>query len=178
MAHHTRVRWRAVRVTLASLLLAAIMASAAHAVEPGERLADPNQEIRARALSTEFRCLVCQNQSIDDSNAPLARDLRVLVREQISAGKSDADIIAYVVSRYGEFVLLRPRLTAQTALLWLTPLLLLAAAAAFLWHRRTLATVEPGPLSSDETKRLEALLQQPSATTDSSKPNLKPKSQT
>ena len=100
------------------------------AVEPGEQLADPPLEARARALSAELRCLVCQNQSIDDSNAPLAKDLRVLVREQIAAGKSDAEVMGFVVARYGEFVLLRPRFSWATALLWLAPLLLLGATAA------------------------------------------------
>jgi cytochrome c-type biogenesis protein CcmH len=132
------------------------------AVEPGERLTDPAQEARARALSAELRCLVCQNQSIDDSNAPLAKDLRMLVREQITSGKSDSEVLAFIVARYGEFVLLRPPLGLHTILLWLTPLLLLAG-AGFALHRirgqasRT-ATGSSAPLSADERKRLEALL--------------------
>ncbi len=139
-------------------VIAVSLATSAFAVEPGESLSDPAKEARARALSTELRCLVCQNQSIDDSNAPLARDLRVLVREQISAGKSDSEVLAYVVARYGEFVLLRPRFTVQTALLWLTPLLLLGAAGWFLWSRRTQTAGDVPPLNSDEQKRLDALL--------------------
>src|SRR5438445_3247097 len=91
------------------------------AVQPEELLTDPALEGRARTLSKELRCMVCQNQSIDDSDAPLARDLRVLVRERLQAGDSDRQVIDFLVARYGEFVLLRPRLSAHTALLWLGP---------------------------------------------------------
>ena len=97
----------------------------AHAVEPGEMLKDPALEARARKLSQELRCVVCQNQSIDDSNAPLAHDLRVIVRERLPAGDTDSQVLAFVEARYGEFVLLRPPFKPQTLLLWLTPLLLL-----------------------------------------------------
>ena len=136
----------------------------AHAVEPGEMLKDPALEARARHISQELRCLVCQNQSIDDSNAELARDLRVLVRERLAAGDSDAAVLAFVEARYGEFVLLRPRLRLHTLLLWLTPLLLLAGAAyALLRHARrrlspTGAAAEPAPLSPAEQQRLDELL--------------------
>ena len=99
-------------------------------MQPGEVLADPALEARARALSAELRCMVCQNQSIDDSDADLARDLRVLVRERLTAGDSDDEVIDYVVSRYGEFVLLKPRFSLRNALLWGAPLLLLLAAAS------------------------------------------------
>ncbi len=148
------------RLSYSTTLLALALSTAALAVEPGEQLADPRQEARARALSAELRCLVCQNQSIDDSNAPLAKDLRVLVREQITAGKTDKDVITYVVARYGEFVLLRPRLTWSTALLWLAPLLLLGATGYALYTRaRTSSTgVQPAPLSEAEEKRLKRLL--------------------
>ena len=127
-------------------------------------LKDPVLEARARHLSQELRCLVCQNQSIDDSNAELARDLRVLVRERLAAGDSDAAVLGFVEARYGEFVLLRPRLRLHTLLLWLTPLLLLAGAAFALFRhsRRRLsatgATAQPAPLSPAEQQRLEALL--------------------
>jgi cytochrome c-type biogenesis protein CcmH len=143
-----------------TLIAAMIVALPALAVEPGERLADPAQEARARALSVDLRCLVCQNQSIDDSNAPLAKDLRVLVREQIKAGKSDAEVMSYIVARYGDFVLLRPRFTAQTALLWLTPLLILGGVGYGLWRRRetTTARAEAAPLSPDEQRRLNDIL--------------------
>jgi cytochrome c-type biogenesis protein CcmH len=136
----------------------------AHAVQPDEILKDPALEARARHISQELRCLVCQNQSIDDSNAELARDLRLLVRERLSAGDSDAAVLAFVEDRYGEFALLRPRFSAHTLLLWLTPLLLLAGAAvAILRHTRrrlspTGTAPQPAPLSPDEQQRLEALL--------------------
>src|SRR5262245_4190290 len=150
---------RAARVLFAASFLAL---TPAHAVEPGEVLKDPALEARARHLSQELRCLVCQNQSIDDSNAELARDLRVLVRERLAAGDTDAAVLAFVEARYGEFVLLRPRLGWHTLLLWLTPLLLLAGAAyALLRHvrqNRSAAAAQPAPLSSAEQQRLEALL--------------------
>src|SRR5712664_1610180 len=101
--------------------MAAFAASNAYAVQPDEIMSDPAKESRARDLSRELRCMVCQNQSIDDSEAPLARDLRLLVRERIAAGDSDAQVIDFLVARYGEFVLLKPRLNAHTALLWLAP---------------------------------------------------------
>jgi len=108
------------------LLCGVVLGShAALAVEPGEMLADPGLEQRARVLSRELRCMVCQNQSIDDSAAPLAHDLRVLVRERLKAGDDDRQVLDFLVARYGEFVLLRPRFEWQTALLWLTPLIVL-----------------------------------------------------
>lgn len=152
---------------VAALLVACICCGVlvpgyAFAVEPSERLVNPLLENRARAISAELRCLVCQNQSIDDSSAPLARDLRVLVREQLLAGNSDADIMRFLVDRYGEFVLLRPRLSPQTALLWLSPLLLLVMVGFAMWRRvRTMTADEPDPargLSSDETKQLDHIL--------------------
>ena len=107
--------------------------SAAYAVQPDEIMADPAKEARARDLSRELRCMVCQNQSIDDSEAPLARDLRLLVRERIAAGDSDAQVIDFLVARYGEFVLLKPRFEPQTLLLWLVPPLALAGGGFALW---------------------------------------------
>src|SRR5262245_39310993 len=112
------------RRLLAALALLALLLPA-HAVEPDEMLRDPQLEARARQLSQALRCLVCQNQSIDDSNAGLARDLRVLVRERLSAGDSDQAVLAFVAARYGDFVLLRPPLEAHTLLLWAAPLLML-----------------------------------------------------
>ena len=117
----------------------------AHAIDPGEALGDPVLEARARALSVEFRCLVCQNQSIDDSDAPLARDLRAMVRARLLAGDSDQDIRAAVTARYGEFVLFRPRFGGPTAVLWLLPLLLLSIAGWFairMFSRTTSSEVE------------------------------------
>jgi cytochrome c-type biogenesis protein CcmH len=124
-------------------------------------LADPAIEARARRLSQELRCVVCQNQSIDESNAPLAHDLRVIVRERLVAGDSDAEVLAFVEARYGAFVLLRPRFKPQTVLLWLAPPLLLAGAAIFLLRarsRRNVARQETAPLSPDEQRRLDDLL--------------------
>jgi cytochrome c-type biogenesis protein CcmH len=144
---------------VATILFALMLGAQALAVEPGERLADPAQETRARALSAELRCLVCQNQSIDDSNAPLAKDLRVLVREQIKAGRSDNEVMSYIVARYGDFVLLRPRMTWSTALLWLTPILILSTVGYLLLQRRRQGlAAEAPPLTADEQRRLDALL--------------------
>ena len=146
------------------LLVAAMAISNAMAVEPGERLADPALEARARAISAELRCLVCQNQSIDDSSAPLARDLRLLVRERLTAGSTDADVMRFLVDRYGEFVLLRPRFTLQTAMLWLTPFGLLALIVLLLWRKnRERMSAAPGidatgPLSPDEKSQLDRIL--------------------
>src|SRR5438477_6569664 len=99
------------------------------AVQPDEILQDKSLEIRARAISKELRCMVCQNQSIDDSDAPLAKDLRVLVRERLTNGDSDQQVVDFLVARYGEFVLLKPRLSVHTLLLWLAPLAVLVIAA-------------------------------------------------
>src|SRR5215212_1387221 len=103
------------------LMIALIASTSAWAVQPDEVLPDASLEARARALSKELRCMVCQNQSIDDSDAPLARDLRILVRERLQGGDSDRQVIDFLVARYGEFVLLKPRFTWHTALLWLGP---------------------------------------------------------
>src|SRR5690349_12490253 len=116
--------------------LAMVSAFPAHAVQPDEVLPDAALEARARNLSRELRCMVCQNQSIDDSDAPLARDLRLLVRERLKAGDSDKQIFDFLVARYGDFVLLKPRFTSHTALLWLLPALVLLAGAAALFALR------------------------------------------
>ena len=152
-----------VRHAFAQTAVAVMLLAAAYAVEPGERHADPALEARARAISAELRCLVCQNQSIDDSNAPLARDLRVLVRERLSAGSSDSEVMRYIVDRYGEFVLLRPRFGLHTALLWLGPLALLSAVIfALLRRSRTRPSALAGdlarPLTADEQQRLDRIL--------------------
>src|SRR3954462_7620622 len=105
----------------ALLLVALLVGGPARAVQPDEIMPDPGKEARARDLSRELRCMVCQNQSIDDSEAPLARDLRLLVRERIAAGDSDNQVIDFLVARYGQFVLLKPRLAPETLLLWLLP---------------------------------------------------------
>ncbi|HMO30883.1 cytochrome c-type biogenesis protein [Enterovirga sp.] len=136
-----------------------VLAGAALAVQPGEMLADKGLEARARRISTELRCLVCQNQSIDDSDAPLAHDLRLLVRDRLRAGDSDAQVRDFVVSRYGDFVLLRPPVNAGTFLLWFGPAFILAGAALGLlltFRRRT--SSPPPALTPEEEARLAALV--------------------
>ncbi|XSG81192.1 MAG: cytochrome c-type biogenesis protein [Methyloligella sp. ZOD6] len=147
----------------ALMALAVIVVSGpALAVQPDEVLEDPALEQRARDISANLRCLVCQNQSIDDSDAPLAKDLRVLVREQLKAGKSDEEIMDYVVARYGEFVLLQPVFAPHTLLLWFaTPVLLFVGLIAVLvMFRRRAAAPDPKPLSAAEKRRLDKMLDQ------------------
>jgi len=146
------------RLALILLLLAASLP--AFAVQPDEMLKDPALEARARTLSQELRCMVCQNQSIDDSDAPLARDVRLLVRERLSAGDSDAQVIDFLVARYGEFVLLKPRMSLHTALLWGTPfaVLVIGALAFFFVGRRRAASEAMAALTPEEEARLSALL--------------------
>ena len=150
------MRWRALMI----VLLVAAVAGPTAAVEPGEILDDPVLEARARDIYKGLRCLVCQNQSIDDSDAGLARDLRVLVRERLVAGDSDSAAIAYITARYGDFVLLRPPFKAATWALWLGPAGILLAgaigAAAFLRRRRSASPA--APLSEAERHRLARLL--------------------
>lgn len=154
------------RQTLMSLLLSLAMAFLAalpaQAVQPDEVLNDPALEARARAISEGLRCLVCQNQSIDDSDAPLAKDLRLLVRERLKEGDSDEEIIDFVVARYGEFVLLKPRFEAHTLLLWFaTPAVFLLALLliALAYRRRNAATQALAPLSVKEERRLKKLIE-------------------
>lgn len=152
------------RFLLAMTFFAAIGFSPARAVLPDEVMSDPAKEARARALSQELRCMVCQNQSIDDSEAPLARDLRLLVRERIASGDSDAQVIDFLVARYGEFVLLRPRFERQTLLLWLVPPLVLFGGGLVLWlqarRRKTARSEVPADeaLTSEEQARLDLLM--------------------
>jgi len=145
---------------LIALLAMLASASAAKAVRPDEILKDPALEARARELSRELRCMVCQNQSIDDSDAPLAHDLRVLVRQRLKAGDTNRDVIDFLVTRYGEFVLLRPRFETHTLLLWgLPPAALLGGFAALylLTRRRRKPAAEPA-LTADEQRRLSTLV--------------------
>jgi cytochrome c-type biogenesis protein CcmH len=143
-------------IVLAALTFGPLIA---HAVQPSEMLSDPKLEARARAISTGLRCLVCQNESIDESNATLAHDIRVLVRERLLAGDSDDQIRNFLVSRYGNFILLKPPFEPGTYLLWLTPLLLLLAGggAIYLNTRRKAATPS-GELTPAEKARLAALI--------------------
>ncbi|WP_210485642.1 cytochrome c-type biogenesis protein [Microvirga antarctica] len=131
----------------------------ARAVQPDEVLKDPALEQRARAISSGLRCLVCQNQSIDDSDADLARDLRLLVRERLTAGDSDAKVRDFVVDRYGEFVLLRPTFRLRTLLLWLTPVLVLGLGGIGLAYAVRRRHRSAAALSSDEQRALDALLE-------------------
>jgi cytochrome c-type biogenesis protein CcmH len=145
-----------------ALMLLTCLASAAHAVRPDEMLADPVLEARARDIGKELRCLVCRNQSIDDSEADLAHDLRVLVRQRLTAGDSNQQVIDYIVSRYGDFVLLKPPFEAATWLLWGGPglILLLGLWGIGRYMRRQAGISGPPPLSADEERRLAALLDQ------------------
>ena len=155
----TRVRWRLWLLMI--WVLTAAMPGPAGAVQPDEILPDATLEHRARVISGGLRCLVCQNQSIDDSDALLAKDLRVLVRERLKAGDSDTAAISYIVARYGDFVLLKPPLKPGTALLWLAPLLLLLGGA---WMGlRAIRATRPDeaagmPLSDAERQRLNSIL--------------------
>lgn len=149
------------RRLLACLALCCALAAApAGAVEPDEMLDDPALEQRARELSAEIRCVVCQNESIDSSNAEIARELRILVRERLVAGDSDRQVLDYLVARYGDFVLLRPPMKPETYLLWFGPfvMLLLGAAAVFLYFRRQGSAAAPPALSAEEEQRLARLL--------------------
>jgi len=148
------------KLCLAALFACLMLLTPAQAVEPGEALADPALEARARDLSTDLRCLVCQNQSIDDSHAPLAKDLRLLVRERLAAGDSDEQVRNYLVQRYGDFVLLKPPLRIGTLLLWGAPLMVLLAGGFGLMmaSRRRVSVVPTSNLSADEQARLDKLL--------------------
>ena len=147
---------------LMGAMLAAFFSAPAGAVMPDEVLDDPVLEARARALSREIRCVVCQNESIDSSNANLARDLRILVRERLTAGDSEAQVLDFLVARYGEFVLLRPRMRPATYLLWFGPaaVLLLGGLGIAVHLRRRRAISPPGgaQLTSEEQARLSRLL--------------------
>lgn len=148
------------RGALGALLLLAALAPAL-AVQPDEILKDPALEQRARDISAGLRCLVCQNQSIDDSDAAVARDLRLLIRAQLTQGRSDGEVVDFVVARYGEFVLLKPRFKAGTIILWLAPFAILALAlgAALRWRRNSVAS----PLSEAERAEIAALLEEQEA---------------
>ena len=149
------------RAIALALALALSTIAPARAVQPDEMLADPNLEARARTLSAELRCMVCQNQSIDDSDAPLAHDIRLLIRERLTKGESNDAIKLFLVSRYGDFILLKPPLKGATVLLWGAAPFILIAGAAFLiaaTRRRGRTPLAPAPLTSAEEQRVAALL--------------------
>lgn len=150
-----------IRQRFIPLVMSFALAGSAFALSPAEQLKDPAQEARARDISAELRCLVCQNQSIDDSDADLAKDLRRLVRERIAAGDSNGQVKEYLVNRYGEFVLLKPAFNLQNALLWLLPFFALAAgilaARRMFAAKTTTATEGPADLTEQEKAELDRL---------------------
>jgi cytochrome c-type biogenesis protein CcmH len=149
--------WRGRFAAIAIVLL--LLPGSVLAVQPDEVLRDPALEARARALSAELRCLVCQNQSIDESDAPLARDLRILVRERLKAGDTDAEVQKFLVDRYGEFVLLKPVLALHTLLLWLTPLVVFALGGFGLFRlARRKTAARSAALSPEEQARIDSLM--------------------
>ena len=160
----TAARLHLLLPTTLAVALSLLLAAPLRAVEPKEILANPILEARARALSKDLRCMVCQNQSIDDSDAPLAHDLRVLVRERLKAGDSDAQVLDFLVARYGEFVLLKPPLSWHTAALWgLPPVLLvigIATIVVVLRRRRAAPLTETANLSAAEEARLANLMRE------------------
>ena len=140
---------------LASLVMLLALAGPAHAIsDPAEMLPNPAQEARAEQLGRQLRCLVCQNESIEDSGADLARDLRLIVRQRITAGDDDKQVTAWMVARYGDFVRLRPPFNAVTALLWLSPLLAVAAGLGLVFASRRARVPAPVPLSAGERARI------------------------
>jgi cytochrome c-type biogenesis protein CcmH len=156
---------RTAQLALAALAFLVLVMPAAWAVQPDEQLDDPVLEERAREISAELRCLVCQNQSIDDSNAPLARDLRILVRERLKAGDSNQEVLDYITARYGDYVLLRPPFRATTWILWLGPFVLLALVLGLLGfivvrRRRKTPPAPPPPLTPEERAKLDLLMRE------------------
>ena len=139
------------------LLCFLLLLSPAYAVQPDEVLSNSQLETRARNLSEGFRCLVCQNQSIDESDASLARDLRILIRERLTSGDSDQQIADFVVARYGDYVLLKPRVNASTAVLWATPFLIIIVGAGLFLRRKTAAAAAESPLTEKEQAALRDL---------------------
>jgi cytochrome c-type biogenesis protein CcmH len=152
------------RLLLALALTALAWAAPTRAVQPDEMLPDPALEARARNLSRDLRCMVCQNQSIDDSDAPLARDLRILVRDRLKAGDDDKQVLDFLTARYGDFVLLKPRFAWRTVALWGTPatLLLLGGLGIFVFLRRRAPAAAAAGLTPAEQQRVEDLLRQES----------------
>lgn len=148
-----------IRLVAALAFAITVLVPLAYAVEPDERLADPALEARARNITRELRCVVCQNQSIDDSNAPLAHDMRVLVRDRIKLGETDDQVRAFLVARYGNFVLLKPPLQTDTLFLWFSPILFLAAAFALLvaYLRSMAKAARTAPLNPAEEEHLKRL---------------------
>ena len=158
MNRPSRLRTRLAGAAALALIWAA--ASPSWAIRPDEIMTDPRLEVRARAIGSELRCLVCQNESIDDSDADLAHDLRLLVRQRVKAGDSDAQVKAYIVARYGDYVLLTPPFKPETYLLWFGPLILavIAGGGAIAVFRRPAAPADTAPLSAEQDRRLTTLI--------------------
>jgi len=152
------------RLRAAAAAICAVLCMAA-AIDPAERLSDPHQEARARTLFREFRCVVCQNESIDDSDADLAQDLRRIVRQQVAAGRTDSQIKTFLVDRYGEFILLEPRISIGNAMLWLTPVLIVLTGGALFGLRARKPVRLEAALTSEEEARLSALAAEQEADT-------------
>jgi cytochrome c-type biogenesis protein CcmH len=144
-----------------ALAIAAALFCIAAAPDPADMLKDPAQEARARTLFHQVRCVVCQNESIDDSEADLAHDLRQLIRSQVAAGKSDAEIQAFLVSKYGDFILLKPRFNAMTAIIWVVPFANVAGGVGLLIARRRRTLESADDLSPEEQAKLKSLVDQP-----------------
>jgi cytochrome c-type biogenesis protein CcmH len=144
-----------------ALAIAAALFCIAAAPDPADMLKDPAQEARARTLFHQVRCVVCQNESIDDSEADLAHDLRQLIRSQVAAGKSDAEIQAFLVSKYGDFILLKPRFNAMTAIIWVVPFAIVAGGVGLLIARRRRTLESADDLSPEEQAKLKSLVDQP-----------------
>ncbi|MBH69124.1 MAG: cytochrome C biogenesis protein CcmH [Rhodospirillaceae bacterium] len=153
--------WRAF---ICGILLAAFLGTAAHGLEPQERLTDPGLEARARALSQNIRCLVCQNQSIDDSNASLAKDLRIIVRRRLVNGNTDAEILDFLVKRYGDFILLTPPFKPSTYVLWFGPVFfsIIGLIMVYYFMKRRRKILPEKPLTTDESNNLNKLINQKS----------------
>jgi len=149
-----------IRIVVLTVLILIALPFASHAVEPDEMLADPVLEARAREISKDLRCVVCQNQDIDSSNAGVARDLRLLVRERLVAGDTDQEVLDYIQARYGDFVLLKPPFKPETYALWLTPfvLVLVGAGAAITVLARSHRNKATAGLSDEEERRVSAML--------------------
>lgn len=150
---------RTVAFVLSGTLALWLSAGVALAVQPGEMLKDPALERRAREISEQLRCMVCQNESIDESNADLAHDLRVLVRERLKAGDSDRQVIEYIAARYGDFVLLKPRFNATNALLWATPAVVFVGGAVLAWSTTRRKKARGSTLSAAEEEELRQALE-------------------
>jgi cytochrome c-type biogenesis protein CcmH len=149
------IRPAQVKAAALAALAAGLLCMAGVADDPAQRLPNPAQEARARHLFQQLRCVVCQNESIDDSPAEIAGDLRQIVRSQVAAGRSDQQVIDYLVQRYGEFILLKPTWTASNLILWLTPFLAVLAGGGYLWIKSRQPAVEDRGLTDEELKALE-----------------------